>query len=134
VRGGSKRLRDAGDVRKIYYTLLAIIVLLGLIILRLPQPLALLALSANMAGVVFMVSSLHILRVNTKLLPPKLRPGPVRRVALVLTSLFYATFVYLFLFGGFPANTDTGFIFNFVELTTKTEYRRVSAPSSRGPW
>jgi hypothetical protein len=56
VRGGSKRLRDAGDVRKIYYTLLAIIVLLGLIILRLPQPLALLALSANMAGVVFMVS------------------------------------------------------------------------------
>jgi hypothetical protein len=110
-----------GDVRKIYYSVLAVVILVGLIILRLPQPLALLALSANMAGVVFLISSLHLLRINTKLLAPELRPTKFRRVMLVLMSIFYGIFVFIFLFGGFPPNTETGFAFNFVELMTQTE-------------
>ena len=118
---GNKRLRQAGDVRKIYYSVLAVVIVAGLIILRLPQPLALLALSANMAGVVFLISSLHLLRVNTTLLPVELRPSMFRRVMLVLMAVFYGTFVFIFLFGGFPPNTETGFAFNFVELMTQTE-------------
>jgi hypothetical protein len=118
---GSKRLRGAGDVRKIYYSILGLVILAGLVILRLPQPLALLALSANAAGIVFVVSSLHLLRINTKYLPKEIRPGPARRVLLVVMALFYGVFVYLFLFGGFPVDTDKGFIFNFVELMTQTE-------------
>jgi hypothetical protein len=118
---GSKKLRAAGDVRRIYYPILAVVVVAGLIILRLPQPLALLALGANMAGIVFVVSSLHLLRINTKLLPKEIQPGPARRVALVVMAIFYGFFVYFFLFGGFPVDTEKGFIFNFVELMTQTE-------------
>jgi hypothetical protein len=118
---GSKRMRDAGDVRRIYYPILAVVVVAGLIILRLPQPLALLALGANMAGIVFVVSSLHLLRINTKLLPKEIQPGPARRVALVVMAIFYGFFVYFFLLGGFPVDTEKGFIFNFVELMTQTE-------------
>ncbi len=44
-----------------------------------------------------------------------------RRVMLVLMAVFYGIFVFIFLFGGFPPNTETGFAFNFVELMTKTE-------------
>jgi hypothetical protein len=118
---GSKRMRGAADVRKIYYSVLAVVVVVGLIILRLPQPLALLALSANMAGVVFLVSSLHLLRINTKFLPKEIQPGPARKAALVFMALFDGVFVYLFLFGGFPVDTEQGFLFNFVELMTQTE-------------
>jgi hypothetical protein len=118
---GNKRLRDAGDVRKVYYAVLAVMIVAGLIILRLPQPLALVALSANMAGVVFVVSSLHLLRINTKYLPEEVRPGPLRRSSLVAMALFYGVFVWLFLLGGFPVDTERGFLFNFVELMTKTE-------------
>jgi hypothetical protein len=118
---GSKRLQAAGDVRKIYYSVLAAVIVAGLIILRLPQPLALLALSANMAGIVFIVSSLHLLKINTKFLPKEIQPSPLRKVLLVVMAIFYSIFVWLFLFGGFPVDTEKGFIFNFVELMTQTE-------------
>ena len=47
------------------------------------------------AGVIFVVSSLHLLYVNTHLLPPELRPPLWRRATLVFMALFYATFVAL---------------------------------------
>ena len=48
-----------------------------------------------MAGVVLIVSSLHLLYVNTRLLPIELRPPAWRRVALVAVALFYGFFVVL---------------------------------------
>jgi hypothetical protein len=105
---GNKRLRDAGDVRKIYYGVLAVVIMAGLIILRLPQPLALLALSANLAGVVFLISSIHILRINTRFLPKEIRPSMFRRVMLVLMAVFYGIFVFIFLFGGFRPTPRPG--------------------------
>jgi hypothetical protein len=50
-----------------------------------------------MAGIVFVVSALHILYVNTRLLSPELRPPLWRRIALVATALFYGTFVTLWI-------------------------------------
>ena len=50
---------------------------------------------ANIAGVVFVVASLHLLYVNTRLLPRELRPPVWRRVALVAMSIFYGFFVVL---------------------------------------
>ena len=96
---GSKRVRAwrAGDVRIVYYVLLAILVVWGCIALRLAQPLFLLQLGANMGGIVFVISSLHLLYVNTKLLPPELRPSLGRRLALVATALFYGFFVVLWM-------------------------------------
>jgi hypothetical protein len=67
----------------------------GIIALRLAQPFILLQIGANVAGVVFIISSIHLLYINTRLLPVELRPPLWRRAALVLMSLFYTTFLLL---------------------------------------
>jgi hypothetical protein len=92
---GSRRVRGwrGGDVRAVYYAVLAAIVLWGVVALRMATPIVLLQLGANVAGVVFIVASLHLLYVNTRLLPPALRPPPWRRATLVATALFYGYFV-----------------------------------------
>ena len=92
---GSARIRAwrGGDVRVIYYSVLAILSVWGIIALRLTQPIILLALSANMAGIVFIISSLHLLYINTHLLPMELRPPMWRRLALVALALFYGLFL-----------------------------------------
>jgi hypothetical protein len=92
---GSARIRAwrGGDVRVVYYATLAVISLWGILALRLTQPIILLSLSANMAGIVFIISSLHLLYVNTRLLPEELRPPLWRQLALVALALFYGFFV-----------------------------------------
>jgi hypothetical protein len=96
---GSRRIRAwrGGDVRVVYYGVLIVVSLWGIIALRLTQPIVLLALSANMAGIVFVISSLHLLYVNTRMLPVELRPRMWRRLALVALALFYGLFVTLWL-------------------------------------
>jgi hypothetical protein len=94
---GSRRLRGwrGGDVRAVYYTVLGTVVVWGLIAMRLAQPIALVKLSANVAGVVLVIASLHVLYVNTRLLPPHVRPPMWRRLALVGVAVFYAIFATL---------------------------------------
>jgi hypothetical protein len=96
---GSKRIRAwrGGDVRVIYYGVLTMVSLWGIVALRLTQPIVLLAVSANMAGIVFIISSLHLLYVNTHLLPVELQPPMWRRCALVALALFYGLFLTLWL-------------------------------------
>jgi hypothetical protein len=96
---GSSRIRAwrGGDVRVVYYTVLVAITAWGIIALRLTQPIILLALSANMAGIVFIISSLHLLYINTRLLPVELRPPMWRRVALVALAVFYGLFLFMWL-------------------------------------
>jgi hypothetical protein len=96
---GSARIRvwRGGDVRRVYYGVLAAVVVWGIIALRLAQPIMLLQLGANMAGIVFIIASMHILYVNTTLLPRELRPSLWRRLGLVGMALFYGTFVTLWL-------------------------------------
>jgi hypothetical protein len=96
---GSRRLRRwrEGDVRVVYYGVLAAVVLWGLIALRLAPPVFLLQLAANMGGLVLAVSAIHLLRINTTLLPPALRPSFWRRAGLVATAVFYGSFVVLWL-------------------------------------
>src|ERR1044072_27595 len=96
---GSSRIRAwrGGDVRVVYYSVLAVISVWGRIALGLRQPIILLALSANMAGIVFIISSLHLLYVNTRLLPVALRPPLWRRLALVALALFYGLFLTMWL-------------------------------------
>jgi hypothetical protein len=91
---GSSRVRAwrGGDVRLVYYGVLAAVVLWGITALRLAQPIVLLQIGANVAGVVFVITSLHVLYINTRLLPPPLRPPTWRRAALVFMALFYGFF------------------------------------------
>ncbi|MGH9861288.1 MAG: hypothetical protein ACRD5F_14805, partial [Candidatus Acidiferrales bacterium] len=115
---GSRRIRGwsssegRGDVRWLYYTLLAIIVVWGVIALRLTQPIILLQMAANIAGMVMVISALHILYVNTKFLPREIRPPLWRRAALVALALFYGMFVWLWAMGGFVPDPEKGFLFN----------------------
>jgi hypothetical protein len=84
-----------GDVRAVYYCVLAAIVVWGIFALRLAQPIMLLQIGANIAGVIFIIASFHLLYINTRLLPPHVRPPMWRRAALVVMALFYAFFVSL---------------------------------------
>lgn len=94
---GSDRVRRwrGGDVRAVYYAVLATLVVWGIIAMRLAQPIVLLTLGANIAGAIFILVSLHLLYVNTRLLPVHVRPPLWRRVALVAMALFYGFFVTL---------------------------------------
>jgi hypothetical protein len=96
---GSTRVRSwrNGDVRAVYYAVLALMVLWGIVALRLAQPIVLLQIGANVAGVIFIISSLHLLYVNTRLLPIGLRPPLWRRASLLAMTAFYGFFVALWL-------------------------------------
>ena len=73
---GSPRLRRwrDGDVRVVYYSVMCILVVWGIVALKLAQPIVLLKISANIAGAIFVIASLHLLYINTRLLPPHVRP------------------------------------------------------------
>jgi hypothetical protein len=94
---GSARARAwrGGDVRAVYYSVLAVVVAWGIIALNLAAPVMLLQIGANIAGAVFVITSLHVLYLNTHLLPVALRPPMWRRVALVAMALFYGFFLVL---------------------------------------
>jgi hypothetical protein len=113
---GSKRVRQwsEGDVRLVYYSVLAGIVTWGLIASRLAQPIILLQLGANVAGIVMVISALHVLYINTTFLPKEIQPPFWRRAALVLMALFYGFFVYLWLMGGLVPDPAKGFLFSIL--------------------
>jgi hypothetical protein len=94
---GSRRVRAwrGGDVRAVYYTVLGVLVVWGIIALGLAQPIVLLKLGANVAGAVFVIAAPHLLYVNTRILPPHVRPPLWRRIALAAMAVFYAFFVTL---------------------------------------
>ena len=93
----SRRIRAwrGGDVRAVYYTVLGAVAVWGMIALRIAQPIVLLQLGANVAGAVFIIAALHLLYINTTLLPVELRPSLARRTALVGMALFYGFFTTL---------------------------------------
>ena len=94
---GSPRVRTwrGGDVRAVYYGVLGVVVVWGIIALQLAAPIVLLQLAANLASVVLVIAPLHVLYINTRLLPAELRPPLWRRAILVAMALFYAFFVTL---------------------------------------
>lgn len=94
---GSSAVRNwrGGDVRAIYYGTLAAFAIWGAIALNLAQPLALIVISANVAGFIALMLSIHTIIINRKFLPRALQAPLWREGALVLTALFYGFFVFL---------------------------------------
>jgi hypothetical protein len=94
---GSPRLRRwrSGDVRVVYYGAMLVLVLWGIVALQLAQPIVLLKIGANIAGATFVIAALHLLYINTRLLPRHVRPPVWRQAALVVMALFYGVFVVL---------------------------------------
>jgi hypothetical protein len=93
---GSRHVRGwrGGDVRAVYYTVLTIAAGWGIVALRLAQPIILLQIAANVAGVVFVIASWHLLYINTRYLPVEIRPSRPRQALLVAMSAFYGFFVF----------------------------------------
>lgn len=89
---GSERLRrlEGHKVKYVYYTILTLYCLWGLLALRLtPNPLVLAVASGVMMNFALGFSALHTLYVNLHLLPPALRPGWLLRAGLVACAAFY---------------------------------------------
>lgn len=94
---GSAAVRrwTGGDVRKVYYSALAVFAVWGAVALNLAQPLTLIIISANIGGFVMVFLSLHTIVVNRMFLPRELRPPLWREAALVLLAVFYGTFAVM---------------------------------------
>jgi hypothetical protein len=94
---GSRRIREwrGGDVRRVYYFVLGVVVVWGMIALRLSRPDRLLQVAANAASTILVIAGLHLLYVNTRLLPKELRPGIWPRLGLVALAVFYGFFSFL---------------------------------------
>ncbi len=93
---GSRHVRAwrGGDVRAVYYTVLTMAAGWGIVALRLAQPIILLQIAANVAGVVFVIASWHLLYINTRYLPVEIRPSRPRQALLIAMSAFYGFFVF----------------------------------------
>jgi hypothetical protein len=92
---GSKRARKwrGGDVRMVYYSVLGVFTVWGIIILLTGvRPLFLILLGANMAGLNFVFLGLHTVYVNRKFLPRELRPPVWREAVVVLGTVFFLFF------------------------------------------
>jgi Mn2+/Fe2+ NRAMP family transporter len=83
-----------GGSRTIYYIALLSFVAWGCIAINLAAPMMLLIIGANMAGFVFVVAAIHLVVVNNKFLPKRLRPPMWRNIALIAMSVFYGFFVF----------------------------------------
>ncbi|MDJ0594280.1 MAG: Nramp family divalent metal transporter [Pleurocapsa sp. MO_226.B13] len=82
--------RSPGDVRTIYYSVFAVFSLSGALILFLEvNPLFLILIGANIAGLNMAIIGLHTLYVNRKYLPVELKPPLWREVVVILGTIFY---------------------------------------------
>jgi hypothetical protein len=89
----SRRLQkvEPHKVKVVYYTLLAAYCVWGLIALRVaPNPLVLAIASGVMWNFAFAFTSLHLLWVMLRLMPPPLRPGWLQCLGLVAGAVLYA--------------------------------------------
>lgn len=82
-----------GDVRKVYYGVLAAFALWGCVAMNLAQPLTLVAIGGNVASLTLTLAAVHTLILNRRLLPRELRPSVWREGAVVLCAIFYGSFV-----------------------------------------
>lgn len=88
-----------GRVALIYYAILLACAAWGLVAVGWGKPMDLFKVLGVIAGAILSLASFQVLVVNTKLLPPELRPPTWRRAALVLCGLFYGAFTVFAVWG-----------------------------------
>lgn len=89
----SRRVRAwrEGSIARIYYTLLLIFTLWGLVAVHFGSAMTLFKYLGTMAGVVITLAGVQLYLVNTRLLPRELQPSWWRKAALLLCTLAYGT-------------------------------------------
>lgn len=79
-------------IGKLYYTVITLVVFLGMLILPWKQPLVLLTISAVLGGLTMAIYVPMLFYINNFHLPKHARPHLLTNVALLLAGLFYAGF------------------------------------------
>lgn len=85
------------DIRRIYYPLLILFFLWGVLFVNITLPLVIFAISANVANFTMALSAILTIKVNRKFLPREYRGSVFREVMLVLCLLFFGFFFMMFL-------------------------------------
>jgi hypothetical protein len=88
----SHRLRDwdPKHIRIVYFGVLLGYMTLGLVLLTLSKPLALLTMATTIMNFALGFSCFHTLAINLTLLPKPLRPGWAPRIGLVVGGVFFS--------------------------------------------
>ena len=87
----SARVRAARglSVGRLYYGLLLVLTVWGLIVVRLASAMTLFQILAAIAGLILVPSAIQILVINSTMLPRELRPSWWRKAALIACAVFY---------------------------------------------
>jgi hypothetical protein len=88
----SARKMEEHNAKWIYYPILVIYILWGVIALYLAKPFFMILVSATVGGYLLVITSLHTLYVNRKFLPKEIQPSIWRQIGLVACAGFYSTF------------------------------------------
>jgi hypothetical protein len=88
------RVRAGFGIRAIYYGILLVFSLWGMVAVRSASPFQLFKVLANMAGLVLVIAGIQVFRVNRRFLPRALRPARWREAGLLLCVAFYAFFAW----------------------------------------
>ncbi|MGH9162579.1 MAG: Nramp family divalent metal transporter [Vicinamibacteraceae bacterium] len=81
-------------IRTIYYGMLILFSIWGMIVIRSASPFQLFKILANMAGIVLLIAGVQIFLVNRRFLPAAVRPPLWREAGLLACSAFYAFFAF----------------------------------------
>ena len=116
---GIPRLRARGNPGPVYWGVMGALALAGALLLAAPlfgvriQPILLIQLSANWAGISMVFFSVQMIIVNRKLLPASLRPPLWRQIALGLCACFFLAFTSAWLFNSPEAKTFAPYVVSF---------------------
>ena len=91
---GLKRARNLGEhnAKWIYYPILGVYILWGVIAMYLVKPFFMILVSATIGGYLLVITALHTLYVNRKFLPPEIQAPLWKQIGLVLCAGFYSIF------------------------------------------
>ena len=91
------RLRevDPKEIGRVYFRVLCVYGIVGLVLLLLAQPIMLLKMSTNIYNYALGFSCFHAVAINSTLLPEPLKPSLLRRGLLVASGLFFSVIAVL---------------------------------------
>ena len=86
----ARRLGE-GQVKRIYYGIMSLMAVWGILVLMFLEPLTILKIGGVLGNLSLGSSALHALYVNCTLLPPEVRPNWFMRLGVVFCTLFFFT-------------------------------------------
>jgi len=91
---GVRRARNLGEnsAKWIYYPILAVYIVWGIIAMYLAKPFFMILVSATIGGYLLVFSAIHTLYVNRKFLPPEIQAPLWKQIGLLLCAGYYSIF------------------------------------------